>query len=126
MYTLPSQEATHAAALNGKRNLQLVGNDALMYRAFKSIGVDFTFDEIRLLRIIFDAPELSNVDSLANFELQLLLEKFDDLIAKYSRFYSEKYKGCIPKKSMAILKRDFQAKRKRLVDGFNKLYPKVG
>ena len=25
-----------------------------------------------------------------------------------------------------ILKRDFEAKRKRLVDGFNKLYPKVG
>ena len=126
LYTLPSQEETHAATLNGKRNLQLVGNDALMYRAFKNIGADFTFDEICLLRIIFDAPELSNVDPLANFELQLLLEKFDDLIAKYSRFYSEKYKRCIPEKSMEILKRDFQAKRKRLVDGFNKLYPKVG
>ena len=126
LYTLPSQEATQAAALTGKRNLQLVGNDALMYRAFRIIGINFSFDEICLLRIIFDAPELSNVDPVAKFELQPLLQKFDDLIAKYSRFYSAKYKRCIPEKSMVVWKRDFQAKRKRLVDGFNRLYSEVG
>lgn len=126
LYTLPSQQSIAEDALNGKRNLQLVSNDALMYRALKQIGSDFTFAEVCLLRIIFDAPELSNVVPSIRFDLQLLLEKLDNLLPRYICSYSDKYERDIPEQSLAILKRDFQAKRKRFVDGFNKLYPRVG
>ena len=109
--------------MNGKRNLQLLGNDASMYRALKHVGADFSFDEVCLLRIVFDAPELSNLDPSVNFDLALLLEKLDSLFSKYVNFYLAKYNRSIPERSMAILSRDFQQKRQRFVGGFKKLFP---